>query len=145
MGFSVLAIAITSLIAQIVVIALLIYSYQLKRQKKFMPHGLTMAAAVVVHAIFVFSVMIPVFFFIASAPNFLSFNVSITLGIIHGILGTIAFAAGILLVVSWRFKKNMAACFKNKMLMRWTLVLWLISLALGIILFYVLYVLAIPI
>jgi hypothetical protein len=140
-----LVIVTISLIVQLVVLALLLFSYNLKRQKKFRLHGITMASAVVLHAIVIATVMIPVFVFIIRSPHLLSFNAATTTGLIHGFMGTVAFVGGVFLVGAWRFNKNMVACFKKKLFMRWTMVLWVASLVLGIILYYFLYVLSVPI
>jgi hypothetical protein len=148
MGFSdnpVLVIVTISLIVQLVVLALLLFSYNLKRQKKFRLHGITMALAVILHAVVIAAVMVPVFVLIFRSPHLLSFNASITTGLIHGFMGIVAFVGGVFLVASWKFNKNMIACFKKKIFMRWTMVLWVASLVLGIILYYLLYVLSVPI
>jgi uncharacterized membrane protein YozB (DUF420 family) len=148
MGFLdnyILAIATATLIIQIVVLALLIFGYRLKRQTKFRPHGFIMATALILHAIVIAIVMIPVFALIIRSPHLLSFNPAVITGIIHGTLGVITLVSGGFLVASWRFKKNVTPCFKNKKIMRWTMVIWVTTLVLGIILYYLLYVASVAI
>lgn len=134
-------IATASLIIQIVVLILLVVGYTYKRKTKFYSHGIIMAASVVLHLITIFAVMMPSFvlgvipYYVISEPLMLT---SLT-GIIHGVLGIAAIALGIYLVAAWAFRKNVQGCFKRKIIMRTTIILWFASLILGFLLYLIFY------
>ena len=127
----------TSLVIQIIVLFLLTYGYFLKRKLKFRKHGIIMALAVILHLAIVFYVMIPSFVF-AVIPNYVVPTplawVSLV-GLIHGILGSLALALGVWIVASWRFRRNIQGCINRKKIMLNTLAVWVVSLVLGIILY----------
>jgi hypothetical protein len=127
----------TSLVVQIIVLFLLVYGYWLKRKLKFRQHGITMAAALILHLTMVLYIMIPSFV-LAVIPEYIVPNplsiVSVA-GVLHGIIGTIALSFGIWFVASWRFRKNLQGCFGKKKIMSKTLAVWVTSLAFGIILY----------
>ena len=95
-----------------------------------------MLIAVVLNAISFFWVM---------WSSFLGFELTVlghpvnSISLIHGILGGIAEVLGIFLVVVWGLQRNIKACVRRRMLMRVTIVLWLVALILGILLYAVLY------
>jgi len=129
-------IATVSLIIQIVVLGLLSGGFWLKRMKKFRQHGITMLSAVVLHAVLIFTWMIPSFsgFFNAPDPINLADTIVIVV-LVHAFAGIIAFVLGVWLAGSWHLKADMKTCFAKKKIMRVTLALWLIALFLGIILY----------
>jgi uncharacterized membrane protein YozB (DUF420 family) len=126
-----------SFLIQITVLFVLSYGYFLNRKGNFRKHGLTMSAALILHLVTVFYVMIPSFvygvipYYILATPQGL---VSIV-GITHGILGLMAVGIGVWLVGAWRFKKDVKGCFGRKKFMYPTLGLWIASLAFGIVLY----------
>ena len=134
------AFIITAILAvQIVVLLLLVYGYLLKRKLKFRQHGFVMAVAVVLHLTMVFYVMIPSFV-LAVIPDYtvpVPFSLVSVAGVIHGVLGATALSLGVSFVASWRFRKNLQGCFNKKKIMLKTMVVWIISLAFGIILYAV--------
>jgi hypothetical protein len=76
---------------------LLIYGYLLKRKFKFHHHGITKASAVGLHLANMFYVMIPSLL-IALIPYYIVFTPLAVLsfvGLIHGILETIALSLGV--------------------------------------------------
>ena len=96
-----------------------------------------MTIAVILHLTVVFYIMIPSFLasivpkYIASTPlEIISF-----VGLIHGILGTIALLLGIGLVAKWRFSQNVNPCFNRKNIMLKTLTVWVAALVFGITLY----------
>jgi hypothetical protein len=132
------ALTITAnLMVQMIVLFLLVYGYWLKRKLKFRQHGIIMAVAVVLHLTLVLYIMIPSFV-VAVIPEYIVPNplsiVSIV-GVIHGIIGTIALSFGIWFVASWRLRKNLQGCFGKKKIMLKTLAVWVTSLAFGIVLY----------
>ena len=96
-----------------------------------------MTIAVILHLTVVFYIMIPSFLasivpkYIASTPlEIISF-----VGLIHGILGTIALLLGIGLVAKWRFSQNVNPYFNRKNIMLKTLTVWVAALVFGITLY----------
>jgi len=129
-------IATISLVIQLVVLGLLFGGVWLKAMKKFRQHGIIMLSAVVLHAILIFTWMIPMFSGFLSAPT--PINLADTLVIIilvHAFAGIIAFVLGVWLVGSWHLKADLKTCFAKKNIMRVTIALWLIALIFGIILY----------
>ncbi len=130
-------IGISSLVLQLAVLVLLVYGYQLKRKLKFKRHGTVMGTAALLHLALVLAIMIPAFVF-AVVPDYIVASplmpVSLV-GLIHGILGSIAVALGVWLVSAWRFRKDFTACFNRKKLMLITFTVWISALVFGIILF----------
>jgi uncharacterized membrane protein YozB (DUF420 family) len=133
-----LALIITaSLLIQIFVLFLLVYGYRLKKKMKFRKHGIFMTLATILHLTMVLYIMIPSFVegiipdYIVPTP----LAILSILGLIHGILGTMALLLGVWLAASWRFRKNLKECFNKKKLMCITLNAWILSLFFGIILY----------
>lgn len=128
----------SSLVIQLVVLALLIVGVALKRQKRFRQHGTLMVAAVVLHLISVIVVMGPSFGAIAFTATGLSETI-VALSILHGILGLVALIFGIWLTAVWRFRQSLQYCAPKKKLMRATFTSWIIALLIGVALYFILY------
>jgi uncharacterized membrane protein YozB (DUF420 family) len=143
MSFSdpIVIISTATLIIQLIVLFLLAYGYSLKRNLQFRRHGKTMAAAVIIHALSIFLVMIPSLIIITAPGHVLPEprDLVYVASIVHGIAGAIAFGLGVYLVAAWRFSKDVKACSLRKKLMRPTLAAWITALVLGIVLYVVFY------
>ena len=137
--------ATVSLVLQIVILVLLFGSVGLKGRKKLRQHGMTMFLAVVLHTTAILLVMIPSFVngFIPYFSTNISDVVSI-IAIVHGAAGILAEVLGVWIVTSWRLRKSLQYCAPRKKLMRFTLILWLIALFLGVLLYIVLYLTILP-
>jgi membrane-associated HD superfamily phosphohydrolase len=95
-------IATTSLTIQIIVLFLLLYGYSLKRKLRFRQHGITMSAAVVLHLVVVFAIMIPSFV-LAVIPGYVIPNFSgiiSVVSLVHAVAGALAGSLGVWLVAS---------------------------------------------
>ena len=124
-----------SLALQVVILFLLILGLPFfrgqKEQKNLIAHGYSTVAAVVLHTILIFAIMIPSFasglLVIGDLSVFDSFTV-----ISHGVLGTIAEILGLLIIAIWLSKgpKKMA-CWKWRRWMAATFIIWVISLVNG--------------
>jgi uncharacterized membrane protein YozB (DUF420 family) len=134
-----LLIATLSLVIQLVVLVLLITAYMFKRQKNYRQHGLLMFLAVILHAVIVFLIMVPSFNAIVFTETGLSLII-IALSVIHGILGIVALALGIWIVAAWRLRTSLQHCAPKRKIMRVTIIAWLTAIALGIILYFSLYI-----
>ena len=96
-----------SLSLQIVILFLLVLGLPLARgpsgKKNFVRHGYSTMAAIILHTILIFIVMIPTFLNGVNEFAGLTFLASITVWS-HAILGTIAEVLGMIIVVSWVLK-----------------------------------------
>jgi uncharacterized membrane protein YozB (DUF420 family) len=130
-------IATISFVVQLVVLGLLLVGVWLRTAKKFRKHGITMLAAVVLHAIIIFAWMIPSFgLFVSPSPINLADLLTAVI-IVHAFTGVVALILGIWLVASWRLQTNMTTCFAKKNVMRVTITLWLTALTIGIYLYLI--------
>ncbi len=134
---NIIATVTASLAVQIVVLFLLAYGFMLIRKFRYRQHGFVMAAAVFLHTVMIFSIMIPSFV-LAVIPEYIvpsPIELTSIVGLIHAILGSTAVALGAVLVAAWRFKKDFTGCFARKKLMLPTLTVWVAALAFGITLY----------
>ena len=129
-------VATLSLAIQIVVLVLLIRAVWLKRMKNLRQHGITMIIAVVLHTLTILTWMIPSFSNLFTPSGSLNLADMLTMAIMgHAFTGFVAAILGIWMSASWRLKADMKTCFGKKSFMRVTIILWLISLTIGIILY----------
>jgi len=133
-----LLLSTSSLVLQLVVLALLLVAVVLKTKKRFRPHGMLMSAAVFLHLISLVIVMGPSFGAIAFTMTGLS-EMIVILSVVHGVLGLIALLLGVWLVVAWRFRQSIQYCAPKKKLMLATFTSWIIALLLGVALYFILY------
>jgi uncharacterized membrane protein len=118
---------------------LLTYGYVLKQKLRFRYHGILMSTALILHLIMSVYVMVPSFVWAVIPEYIISKPLSLTsvVGLIHGILGLVALLLGVWIVASWRFRKNIQGCIRRKKTMLKTIVIWIASLVLGIILYVI--------
>ncbi|TRO51242.1 hypothetical protein E2P61_06680 [Candidatus Bathyarchaeota archaeon] len=129
-------IATISIVIQIIVLIMLFGGVWLKTKKKFRQHGITMFAAILLHAVTILAWMMPSFSRLFTAPGAISLVDLLTIGIIiHALAGVIAVILGIWIVASWRLRVDVKKCFAKKNSMRVTITMWIIALAIGIILY----------
>jgi len=125
-------IALTSLVLQFVILGLIIASLVMKRRKMIRAHGITMLLAVIVHSITILAVMVPSFSSGLTPYILENFAKPISvISIFHGITGLLAWLLGIWIVAAWHLSLSTQACYRKKVAMQITLVLWLIALILG--------------
>lgn len=132
---NILLISSTSLTVELIVLILLIVSYNIKRMKNYRRHGTIMTVAVVLHLVTIFSWMIMSFLtlFNGSAIDFL--NPIIIVAFVHVPLGAIAATFGVYLVTAWHLQLDIQGCFRRSRIMLITFTAWLVSIALGVILY----------
>jgi hypothetical protein len=133
--------ATASLIIQVIVLFLLLYGYSLKRKLKFWQHGRTMAVALVLHLIMIFTIMIPSFAYAVVPSYIIPFPLELIsiVGLFHGIAGIAVIILGGWLVAAWHFSKEVTGCFRRKSIMLLTITAWISALILGIVLYILLY------
>jgi len=126
-----------SLGIQIVVLALLIGAIFLKSKNKYRQHGIVMFSAVVLHIVSILAVMVPSFRAYVG-PGVINFSdIWAIVTFVHVSTGLIAVLVCIWLVGSWHLKTDIKQCFRKKRFMDATLILWLLSILLGIMLYMV--------
>ena len=129
-----------ALLIQIVVLALLIYGYWLFKKLLFKRHGKIMAWAVVLHIIAIFGIMVPSLV-LAVIPIFIirqSYGTVSIITLIHVPFGITAVSFGAWFVIAWRYQ-GLKGCFNRKKFMIATMITWLVSLFLGITLYFIFY------
>ncbi len=129
-----------NVLVQIAMLAILLMAMQQKVKKKYNSHGSLMVSALFLHLILVFTVMVPSWLRYGGQV----FNQPLLGAIIitHSVTGTIAAAFAITIIIAWRIAPtNKMGCQKKKRLMLPTIVLWVISLILGIAFYIIGYVL----
>jgi len=128
-----------TLFLEVIILVLLLAGYILVRTKKLRHHGVIMSAAVILHTVTIFIVMVPSFvvYFEILLRDISSPGVIITW--VHFVAGTLADVLGIFLVAEWRYRPSpKMTCVKRRRLMKLLLALWILALALGLA-FYIYY------
>lgn len=118
-----------------VIVALFAGRYIFARKGRIQAHGLTITIAVILHFISVFAIMIPSFVRSTDILFLDFFSPAIIITWVHMPLGALVLSIGIYLVSEWRFRPPQATCYKRIRLMRPLWLLWVFSLALGILLY----------
>ncbi len=119
---------------QTVFLVLLFVSMGFRMKRNYTVHAIITLISVVV----VLTGFAAVFIFAAiNGETILALSSPILFGI-HGFLGALAFASGIWLVALWRFRPTEFAT-KSKKIWQLTMISWIITFLLGIILYVVLH------
>jgi len=132
-----------NLLLQMVILAVLLAGFLLvKFKRSFMKHGVTMLAALVLHTVLIFGIMVPSLLSMEEAG--LLTNLSDRLAfftIPHAILGSIVEIMAIYFVGTFLFNRgDVKSCLKNKRLMQVTIILWFLEIILGVYIYVLLYV-----
>ena len=125
-----------SLVIQLAILGLLIVGVRLKQQLSFRKHGFTMLSALAVHIVTIAGIMLPSFLaglipIISKNPESLSSLSSIFMAA----TGAATVVLGIWIVGGWRLRQSTKFCAPKKKFMFATIILWLISLFMGILLY----------
>lgn len=125
-------------VLQIVITVLLLVSIGIKWRRRYFLHGLTMLAGVMLNLLSFVLIMFPSLTRM-EIINIQPLHAISIVTIFHSALGLVALILGIWLVASWHLKSSSKDCFKKKKLMRITTILWLVTLLIGFMLYYILY------
>jgi hypothetical protein len=126
-------------LSQIGILLFLVVGYKFIKDRKLKTHGLIMTAAIAVHSITIFLVMVPSFITYLDVLTRTSFSPIGIITLIHVITGILTEILGIFLIVQWRFRPPpKMTCVKRKWLMTPLFILWVFTLILGIA-FYIYY------
>jgi uncharacterized membrane protein YozB (DUF420 family) len=132
-------IADLSLVLQVSILTLLFVSLGLKFGGKHFWHGVLMLSALVLHSGSIFVVMVPSLMALGqSILTFPSDTFSIV-SIFHVLFGASAEVMAVLLVSAWHLQRDVAPCIRRKKWMRVTFSLWVAALAMGILMYLLLY------
>jgi len=124
-----------NLYLQIVFLAVVFVSLVFKKQKNFRLHGITMLVAVVLHLISVLVVMIPSYLSLLPQVSQSIMSAPVITILVHGVIGILTVALAIWIVASWRLRQSLKYCIPKKKAMRVTLILWVITIILAILLY----------
>ncbi len=124
-----------SLILQMVILFLLVLGLPLTRgsanKRNLMRHGYLTLAALVLHSVLIFLVMIPTFTGGLGELGGLSVVNSITVWS-HIVLGTAAEVLAIVIIVPWLYRRpSSMACAKMRRLMMPLFIIWVIAIVNG--------------
>jgi hypothetical protein len=124
-----------SLILQVAILFLLVLGLPLSRgqgsKKNFVRHGYSTLAALVLHSILIFVVMIPTLIEGTSEFSTLTFLALVTVWS-HAVLGTLAWILGIVVIGAWLWKgPSKMTCTLWKKWMMPTFIIWVISIVNG--------------
>lgn len=125
---------------EIALIAVVLVGFSIARNRRYFRHGQIMAVALVLHLGTILLIMIPSM--VTNYALLLTSGVGSIEIIAHAALGSITAVLAVILVLTWVTKPlSELACRRRKQLMKPTLILWLLSLALGIAFYLAYYVL----
>jgi hypothetical protein len=127
--------ALANLMIFVIILSLLIgLSFFLQKRRNFVWHGNVMLVVVMIAGLLTVAHMAPsLWWMVVKALGGLDI-ITLT-GIIHGIVGFIALSLGVWLVGTWAYVKSEETrfCAPKRKLMRRILILWTITLTLGLI------------
>ncbi len=130
-----LFIATVSLAFQLGVLALLIVGYRFKQHLRFRLHGFFMLTAVVLHLIIIGAIMVPSFVAIYLEKAAISIGLFAPF---HAAAGTATAILGVWIVGGWRLRQTIKFCAPKRKFMRATFILWLVTLSLGVVFYFIL-------
>jgi len=117
------SIAQINLVFQVIIAAMLLLGFGLKKRNKFLSHGTVMLIALILNAVSIMLVMGPSLLGRAQLVEDYPLG-KLSLAILgHAILGSVVEALGIWIVVSWHFRMDVRNCIGKKRLCggRWRL------------------------
>jgi len=133
-----LTISNISFYLQLLIFLGLIVGYMMVKRKRIVRHGYIMFMMYIIHIISVLMVMIPSAINIIGNLNFTNVEY---MTIVHGILGGVVLVLSSIILLNWRFQKPGAKCYKMKKFMLILIIFWIIETSLGVVEYYMLYLL----
>jgi len=130
-----LFIATVSLAFQLGVLALLIVGFRFKQRLRFRLHGFFMLTAVALHIIIIGAIMVPSFVAIVIEKPTSSIGLFAPF---HAAAGTATAILGVWIVGGWRLRQTTKFCAPKRKYMRITFSLWLLTVSLGVIFYFIL-------
>lgn len=124
-----------NLILQFAIIGVLSYGILVVKKGRHNSHGIIVFTAVVLNTLSVAAVMLPSAYRIMSGATQSVFTLVVSL---HSVLGFVVWALGVYIVLRWRFQPPGPTCWRMKGLMRVLAALWMVSVLLGAVVYYLL-------
>jgi len=133
------SLADANLLLQVAILLILLVGWKFSVKREYMKHGILMSLAISLHTVLIFVAMVPPL--IASAGLFENLLNRLALTILlHSVLGTLVELSGIYLLGTWFLNHGLSkTCFKNKIIMKINIGLWIVELALGMYTYILLY------
>ena len=125
-----------NLILQLGLTVALIAGIALVKRLRIAAHGYVMLLVVALNLPSIAVVMLPSATRILGGASINPFTAVVT---IHSILGAIVVGAGIYVLWVWRLRAPGASCFGSRGLMRVLAPLWMVTVVLGAVMYYMLY------
>lgn len=124
-----------NLVVQAVITAVLFAGVFYVKRKRFASHGYATLVAVILNALSVLVIMLPSVLRIMDGASLNAFTLMV---LAHSGLGAVSLVLGGYLMYSWRLRKPGESCFKLVNYMRPLAVIWVVSAALGVYVYYML-------
>ena len=124
-----------NLILQFVILGVLALGIMRGKKGHLSMHGYVAFAAVTLNALLIMVVMLPSASRILAGASQSGFTIIVA---IHSLLGFIVEALGAYILLLWRFRTPGPTCWKMKGLMRVLAALWILSVILGAVVYYLL-------
>ena len=134
-GTKALLIVDVNLILMLIILTTLVIGYLMMRRGRLKIHGYLMFIVVVLKMASILLVMLPSGLVILTESHLVNF---IPITAVHVVIGSVTEAVGLYIVWTWRFKEPTASCFRLRRFMKWLFILWLATIGLGILLYYLL-------
>jgi uncharacterized membrane protein YozB (DUF420 family) len=122
-----------NLLLQVVILGVLLYGVIMVKKGRINSHGMVIFSAFILNTISILVVMLPSAIRIIGGAAQSIFSLIV---VIHIILGFLVEGLGAYIITRWRFHPPGITCFSMKGLMRILTSLWVLSVILGIIVFY---------
>ena len=131
--------SIIDLVIQIVILSVLLVDYFYLQKKNIKNHGIVMGIAFILNTILIAVIMVPPFLeeVVEIAEQSLDFTEGLLWG--HHILGLVAEILAGFLVLKWAARSFDSTSCKGKKLMKATYGTWILSILLGLVIFFLHY------
>ncbi len=126
-----------NLFAQFGILAALLIGVIYVKRLRYGLHGYLTFVAVALNVLSVALVMLPSGARILGRASLSTFTVIVG---IHSVLGLLALAVGIYIVLVWRFRRPGGSCFRLRSSMGPLAMVWVVTMTLGVLMYLILYV-----
>lgn len=125
-----------NIFAQFGILAALLIGIMYVKRLRYGLHGYLTFFAVALNILSVVLVMLPSMVGILSGASLSTFTVIVG---IHSVLGLVALAVGMYIVLVWRFRKPGVSCFRLRWSMGPLAAAWVVTMILGVLMYLILY------
>ena len=131
--------SIIDLVIQVVILSVLLVDYFYLQKKNIKTHGIVMGIAFILNTILIVVIMVPPF--LEEVAEIAEHSLDFTGGLLwgHHVLGLVAEILAGFLVLKWAAHSFDSSSCKGKKLMKATFGTWILSIILGLVLFFLHY------